>query len=232
MNNDPIGLAINSYHKNQKDLDIIVKSDICEDDIIPLEILFRSIEEMPSLEKIALDKCNGKILDVGACAGPHSLELKKRGQDVLAIDISEGAISYLRENRINATKTSFLNFKKGEFDTILMLMNGIGIAGDLKNLGPTLNHAYSLLNNHGKVLCDSSNIKYLYEQEDGSIWKDLNADYYGNFRFQMQYKKAKGSWFNWLYVDYDNLHDIASSIGFKCQKVHEENNHFLAELIK
>ena len=232
MNNDPIGLAINSYHKNQKDLDIIVKSDICEDDIIPLEILFRSIEEMPRLEKIALDKCNGKILDVGACAGPHSLELKKRGHDVFAIDISKGAISYLKENSINAKQSSFLNLKKGEFDTILMLMNGIGIAGDLKNLGPTLTHAYSLLNNHGKVLCDSSNIKYLYEQEDGSVWEDLNADYYGNFRFQMQYKKAKGSWFNWLYVDYDNLHDIASSIGFKCQKVHEENNHFLAELIK
>ena len=230
--NDPIGLAIQSYHENQIDLDIIVKSDICEDDIIPLEILFRKFDKMPALEKIALDKCEGNILDVGACAGPHCIELIKRGFTVHAIDISKGAISHLKSNNISAELSSFLNFNDGKYDTILMLMNGIGMAGKLKNLEKNLKHAYNLLNESGKILCDSSDIRYLYEQEDGSLWMDLNAEYYGNFRFQMQYKTCIGPWFDWLYVDYDNLHQIASSIGFKSEKIHEENQHYLAQLTK
>jgi len=230
--NDPIGLAIYSYHKNQKDLDIIVKSDICTDDIIPIEVLFRSFSEMPELEKIALDKCQGEILDVGACAGPHCSELIKRGFNVQAIEISKGAVSYLKSNNVSAELSSFLNYSNGNFDTILMLMNGIGIAGKLTNLEKYLIHAINLLNKNGKVLCDSSDIRYLYEEEDGSLWMDLNSEYFGNFRFQMEYKNCKSPWFDWLYVDYDNLHKIASSVGFSCKKIYEENNHFLAELTK
>ena len=230
---DPIGKAIHGYSKNQKDLDIIVKSDICENDIIPLEVLFRSFNEMPEIEKTALSRVKGKILDVGACAGPHSLELINRGhKNIHAIDISKGSIEYLKSKNICAEQSSFLNHKQTKYDTILMLMNGIGVAGKLSNLKKTLQHANKLLNTGGILLCDSSDIKYLYEEEDGSLWIDLNEEYYGNFRFQMEYKNEKSSWFDWLYVDYDNLHKTAIEAGFKCQKITDENEHYLAELTK
>lgn len=230
---DPIGKAIHGYSKNQKDLDIIVKSDICEDDIIPLEVLFRSFKEMPEIEKKALSRVKGKTLDVGACAGPHSIELINRGhKNIHAIDISKGSVEYLKNKNISAEHSSFLNHKQTTYDTILMLMNGIGVAGKLSNLKKTLQHANSLLNKDGILLCDSSDIKYLYEEDDGSLWIDLNEEYYGNFRFQMEYKNEKSSWFDWLYVDYDNLHKTAKQAGFKCQKITEENEHYLAELTK
>ena len=230
---DPIGKAIHGYSENQKDLDIIVKSDICENDIIPLEVLFRSFNEMPEIEKTALSRVKGKTLDVGACAGPHSIELINRGhEDIHAIDISKGSIEYLKSKNISAEHSSFLNYNQTTYDTILMLMNGIGVAGKLSNLKKTLQHASKLLNKDGILLCDSSDIKYLYEEDDGSLWIDLNEEYYGNFRFQMEYKNEKSSWFDWLYVDYDNLHEIALEAGFKCQKIKEENEHYLAELTK
>lgn len=227
---DPIGFAIQEYVKKKKPEDIIVSSDICDDDIIPIEVLFRNFEEMPEIEKQAMARVKGKVLDVGAGAGVHAMHLQDMGFKVDAIDVSEGAVNYMKSAGLNASKTNFYSIKDKKYDTILMLMNGIGIAGKLSNLERTLLHAKGLLNKGGKILCDSSDIRYLYEDEDGSLWIDLNTEYYGNFRFQMKYKKEKGPWFDWLYVDFDNLFQAAKKVGLKAIRVLEDNDHYLAEL--
>jgi SAM-dependent methyltransferase len=227
---DPIGKAIQDYAKFRKPADIIVSSDICEDDIIPVEVLFRSYDEMPELEKSALDECEGGILDVGAGAGSHALYLSDTGKKVLAIDISEGAVDFMLANGLEAKQINFFDLKDQKFDTILMLMNGIGIAGKLSNLENTLNHAKSLLNPGGSILCDSSDIKYLYEDEEGALWMDLNSEYYGNFKFQMSYKKEKGTDFDWLYVDFDNLFKASKNVGLKAIRLYEKDDHYLAKI--
>jgi len=229
---DPIGKAILDYAKTKKPDDIIVSSDICEDDIIPIEVLFRNEDEMPELEIIALNEANGKILDVGAGAGAHTTYLKNLGKDVSAIDISSGAVEFMLSQGLSAKKTDFYDLKNDKYDTILMLMNGIGIAGKLSNLENTLLQAKSLLNKGGKLLCDSSDIKYLYEDEDGSMWVNLNTEYYGNFRFQMKYKKEKGPWFDWLYVDFDSLFNAANNVGLKCRRIYDNEDHYLAEITR
>lgn len=229
--NDPIGNAIIDYATNKKPFDIIVSSDLCEDDIIPIEVLFRSYDEMPELEKLALNKCQGKILDVGAGAGVHTGYLMKKGFHVKAIDTSAGAVSYMKERGINAETISFYDLKENEkFDTVLLLMNGLGIAGKLSLLEAFLLKAKSLLSKNGKILCDSSDIKYLYEDEEGGYWFDLNAEYYGNFKFQMSYKKELGPWFDWLYVDFDNLFQACKKVGLKATRLYEEDDHYLAEI--
>ncbi len=227
---DPIGKAILEFADRRRPDDIIVSSDMCDDDIIPLEVLFRKYDEMPNIEKMALDRCKGKILDVGAGAGVHALYLQDHGFDVTCIDVSPGAVEYMKKVELKAERTNFFSLKDEQYDTILMLMNGIGIAGKLSNLERTLIQAKSLLKPGGKLLCDSSDVKYLYEDEEGGLWIDLNTEYYGNFRFQMKYKKEKGPWFDWLYVDFDNLFQIAKKVGFKAIRVVEEDDHYLAEL--
>ena len=228
---DPVGVAILDYAAKKKPKDIIVCSDICEDDIIPIEVLFRSYDEMPELEKAALDEAEGKVLDVGAGTGVHAIELLDRGCEVSTIDISEGAVEYMKSIGLNARKLDFFDIKDEQYDTILMMMNGIGIAGSLANLEKTLSHAKSLLNEGGKILCDSSDIRFLYEDEDGALWVDLNTEYYGNFRFQMKYKDSVGPWFDWLYVDFDNLFKAAKNVGLKAKKIYEnEDYQYLAEL--
>ena len=227
---DPVGAAILDYIKTRKPDDIIVSSDICEDDVIPVEVLFRNQIEMPDLELMALESCKGKVLDVGAGAGAHSKELIDRGLDVDSIEISDGAVQYMKSIGLNARKINFFDLKNDKYDTILMMMNGIGIAGKLSNLENTLLHAKSLLQPGGKILCDSSDIKYLYEDEDGALWVDLNSEYYGNFRFQMKFKKEKGPWFDWLYVDFDNLFNAAKNVGLKAKKIVDQDDHYLAEI--
>lgn len=227
---DPIGVAILDYHKNQQPTDIVVCSEICEDDIIPLEVLFRTYEEMPELEKLALSKAEGKILDVGAGAGFHALHLQKEGKDVQTIDISAGAVEFMKSQGLNARQIDLFDLKDEKFDTINMLMNGIGIAGTLANLEKTLTHLKTLLNPGGKIYCDSSDIRYLYEDEEGALWVDLNTEYYGNFRFQMKFNDEVGPWFDWLYVDFDTLFQAAKKVGLKAVKVYEMDDNYLAEI--
>ena len=227
---DPIGLAIKQFSETKKPYDIIVSSDLCDDDIIPIEVLFRTYQEMPELEQLALSKCKGKILDVGAGAGAHAKELMKKSFQVKAIDTSKGAVEYMLSQKIDAEQISFYDLKNQQYDTILCLMNGLGIAGKLSNLENFLSHAKSLLKKGGSLLCDSSDIKYLYEDDEGGYWFDLNSEYYGNFKFQMAYKKEVGPWFDWLYVDFDNLFNACKNVGLKANRIYENDDHYLAEI--
>lgn len=228
---DPVGKAILDYSKSRKPADIIVHSDLCEDDIIPVEVLFRSYKDMPDLEKKALSLCKGDVLDVGAGAGVHASWLKKEGFKVAVLDASQGVSNYLEQQNFNVISIDFLSAPTHKkYDTILMMMNGIGIAGKLSNLNEFLLKVKSLLNPGGQLLFDSSDVKYLYEDEDGSLLVDLNAEYYGNFKFQMEYKKEIGEWFDWLYVDYDTIHKFAQKINAKSERIMEFDNHYLARI--
>ncbi len=227
---DPIGKAIQEYADLRQPHDILVHSEICEDDIIPTEILFRKEVDLPELELEAINCCQGKILDVGAGAGAHATILEERGHEVHCIEISKGAVDYMSEIGLNARHIDFFDLKDEKYDTILMMMNGLGVAGSLKNLENTLTHAKSLLNEGGKILCDSSDIQFLYTDDDGAMWVDLNSDYYGNFKFQMSYRKERGPWFDWLYVDFDNLFKAAKNVGLKASKIATQEDHYLAEI--
>lgn len=230
IHNDPIGQAILDFAASGKSKDIIVSSDLCEDDVIRSGYLFRTLKEMPRVEKMALQRCEGKILDVGAGAGAHSKVLKEKGFSVTALEPSAGAAQHLQSAGIPIIRDTFQSHNSQTYDTLLLLMNGIGLAGKLEQLEAFLSHARTLLNPGGKILCDSTDIMYLYEDEDGSLWVDLNAEYYGNFRFQMTYGDHQTDWFDWLYVDLERLKNAAETTGFEAELLFEEDNHYLVEL--
>jgi len=230
MNKDAVGTALLDYFNNNYSEDIIVKSSISEDDIISVPYLFRSEDEFPYLEKIALKHCKGKVLDVGAGSGCHSVFLKNNGVNIEAIDISEGAIKVMSKRGVTAELASFYDVTE-KYDTLLFLMNGLGLAGTLKALPKFLNKAKTLLNSGGQILLDSSDIKYMFEEEDGSVWVDLNNKYYGEVTYQMQYKGIITDQFNWLFVDFEKLREIAASVDLKTELLYEDDsNQYLAKL--
>lgn len=230
--NDPIGHAIQDFVNQTHDENITVKSSICDDDVIPVEYLFRSEAELPELEKTALKECRGQVLDVGGGAGIHASILGKRGFDVQIIDTSKGAVDYHLSQNLKSRCLNFYDIENEKFDTVLLLMNGFGIAESLKNLPNFLQKCYDLLNDGGQIIGDSTDIKYLYEDEEGGYWMDLNSAYYGDFDFQMCYKETYGEPFDWLYVDFETLKKACEQIGFSVEKLHEEENQFLLKLTK
>lgn len=217
---DIFGMAIKDYFKHQQAEDILVHSPDFDDDVIPVSVLFRSYQEMPELEKEALKHCFGKVLDVGCGAGSHSLYLQnERKLDVTAMDISEGAIEVCKLRGLkDARNVSFEEFENENFDTLLFLMNGTGIIGKLENLNSFFLKIKKLLTLSGQVLIDSSNLKYLFdEDEDGGIWIDASKGYYGELQYRLSYKNQRSAPFDWLFLDFDTLQLAAAQNGFHCQ---------------
>ena len=227
---DPMGAAIYDYHKNGKAAKLRVFSSQFDEDEIPVEDLFRSFEDMPELEKVALRAAQGRILDVGAGSGCHSIALTAMGKDVMAIAISPLSVEVMLERGVHARQVNFYDESFGEkFDTILMLMNGTGIVGTLDMMPIFFTRIKQLLAPGGSLLIDSSDLKYLYEEEDGSFLIDLAGDYYGQIDYQMQYKNVKGKPFDWLSVDFDTLSSYAEESGLKVELLYEgEHYDYLA----
>ena len=229
---DPMGTAIAEYYAKGRAAKLRVFSSQFYEDEIPVDTLFRTLDDMPPQEQEALRLCRGRVLDVGAGSGCHSLELQGRGMEVVAIDISTLSVDVMRQRGIDARVADFFDKTFDEkFDTILMAMNGIGIVGKIERLPEYFMRLKQILAPGGQVLLDSSDIRYVFENEDGSLDIDPDSGYYGEIDYRMQYRGIRGEPFDWLYIDFETLSTYAAQYGFSCEKcIDGEHYDYLAKV--
>lgn len=200
---------------------IEVWSDIAEIDELPVSYFFRKYEDMPMLEQKALSLCRGKILDVGAGMGSHTLYLQENKMDVTALELSPMACEVIKKRGVkNVINEDFYNLPSEiKYDSILFLMNGIGIAQSIDSFSRFFEQLRHLLAPGGQVLMDSSDLRYLYLEEDGSMFIDLNNNYYGEILYQMSYRQFSGEKFSWLFIDENLMELYANKNGFLFHKL-------------
>lgn len=228
---DLFGRALLDYQNGNYTEDIITSTSISEEDDLPLPYLFRNFKDMPKLEQKALRLAKGSVLDVGCGAGNHSLYLQKKGMQVKAIDISKGAIEVAKLRGVNNAEVKDILEETETFDTILLLMNGTGIFQELSKVSKYLTHLKKSLKPNGQILIDSSDIKYMYEDEDGGFWVDTNANYYGELDYYLSYKGEEEVPMKWLYLDFEKLKLACETVGLNCELVIEgEHFDYLARL--
>ena len=231
---DLFGKAILDFQTNNSPEDLITETTISEEDEMSVAYLFRSYDEMPKMEQRALQLTKGKTLDVGCGAGSHSLTLQNdRNIDVTAIDISANAIEACSLRGIKKVMVQdVMQLENEKFDTILLLMNGAGMCGKLKNIPKFLLKLKSLLNPGGQILLDSSDIIYMFdEDEDGGKWIPSQKEYYGEIVFNISYKGEKEKPFDWMFIDYNTLQNAALANGLQCEMILEgEHYDYLARL--
>jgi SAM-dependent methyltransferase len=230
---DPLGQAIYNYSFFNDNTPINVLSKVVEDEELPPDYFFRSYNEMPRLERIAIKRCKGKILDIGAGAGCHSVYLQKSGKDVTSLEISKLCCEVLEQRGIKKIiNNDILSFSGERFDTILMLMNGIGISKNIAGLKELLFHLKNILQPNGSIIFDSSDLIYLYEEENGSFLLDINAmNYYGEIDYQLKYKDIVGETYSWLFADNVILFEIAENLGYQARIIdYGPHYDYLAEL--
>ena len=224
---DLFGKAILDYQTNNDPQDIITETSISEADEMSVSYLFRDFKEMPKLEQKALQLAKGKILDVGCGAGSHALYLQEKGFDIIGIDISANAIATCNLRGLKNTKIqNILDLDTSEkFDTVLLLMNGTGIFGTLENISTYLKKLKSLLTEKGQILIDSSDIIYMFDQDEDGAYLVPADGYYGELTFSVQYKGETEDSFPWLYLDYNTLQNACFANGLQCELI-EEGNHY------
>jgi SAM-dependent methyltransferase len=215
---DILGQAIHDYYYKKPKHKLWINNQYGPKEEMPIDIYFREEDDMPDIEWLALNECRGEVLDIGAGAGGHALLLQERGFDVNAMEISALATGVMKARGVNKVITAdIFEYREQRYDTLLMLMNGIGLTGTLLNLKVFLQHAKQLLKQGGQILFDTSDIAYLYE---GKL--PDNGQYYGEIQYQYQYNQQKTDWFPWLYVDEITLTTIVDAEGYDMEVLLED----------
>lgn len=235
MNNplkDLFGQALLDYQNGDYTEDLFTSTSISGEDVLPIPYLFRNYKAMPKLEQKALKLCKGRVLDIGCGSGCHSLYLQDKGLKVRAIDISKGAIRVAKQRGVRCAEEKHLLDETETFDTLLLLMNGTGIFQEIIQISKYLSHLKKRLKPNGQILIDSSDIKYMYQDDDGGYWIDSKANYYGELDYFLRYKNTYENPMKWLYLDFNTLKMACETVGLQCQLVFEGDHYdYLARLV-
>lgn len=224
---DVYGEALADYYHNTLSESLLLYTNNSDVEVMPIDLFFRNEDDFPELELIALALCDGKTLDVGAGAGSHTLYLEAQGMNVTAIEISQKACEVMQARGVKrVVNEDIFNYQQEKFDTLLFLMNGIGLVENLVGFRKLLNHAKTILKPGGQLLFDSSDIMYFYA--DGT---KMPTHYYGEITFQYEYKGIKGKPFGWLYIDQHELIRIGHEEGWVVQILDEDDHYqYLARM--
>jgi len=226
--NDILGYAMTDYFQGRSGGKLWVHNKYGPKEEMPVNIYFRDMEAMPELEWMALQQCRGKILDIGAGAGSHALALQQLGQDITALDISPLLAGLMEQRGVKKViRGDFFELPVGAegamavgaYDTLLLLMNGIGLASTLEGLDRFLQKAKQLLRPGGQLIFDSSDIAYLYKGRPPK-----GPGYYGELFYQYEYKRQRSDWFQWLFIDSKTFTTIATKAGWETEMLAEDGH--------
>jgi SAM-dependent methyltransferase len=203
-----------AYHSGDHDAKIVVYDDFGDRDEHPVSYFFRTPVDFPQLELHAIDLCRGRVLDAGAGSGCHALALQERGLAVVALELAPELCRIMRERGVqNAICGNIHEVESDPFDTVLMMMNGLELSGNLAGLRRLLGRLHALVRPDGQVLADSTDLRESHGSGlDGARRKD--GRYVGEITSQLEFAGEKGEPFPHLYVDPDTLRYYASRTGW------------------
>ncbi len=210
---DPLGFCIKEYFQTGVDKPMRSWINEVEEPLLYPSSFFRTEKDMSDVERAAIAYSQGSVLDVGAGAGCHSVLLQASGVSVTALESSLHACEVLKKRGLTeVVNIDIMEFSSRKFDTILLLMNGFGIAGTEKALPGFLSHLKSLLKEGGSILGESTDIFYIHEIEQGAASIDLSKGYYGEVEFKVRFGSLETK-FPWIYPDEYMLEEAAKSVG-------------------
>jgi SAM-dependent methyltransferase len=214
----PLGCALLDFHRGDADAELVVASELWEDEVTPVAAFYRPDNlPLPGLEQQALELAHGRVLDLGAGAGRHALELERRGLEVVAVDLLDDAVQVMRERGVGDPRCGGLEAVAGErFDTVLMLMHGIGIVGSLDGLAAFLGASRDVLEAGGQIVCDSADLSLVVPPGDEASLQPARSTprYRGEVEFRLSYRGLQGRPYPWLFVDPRTLERFAAASGF------------------
>ena len=226
----PLGLGIRHYFESGERTFIRVHTVDGEITPYPAELFFRDYDDFGIFDELACFHAKGRILDVGAGAGAISLFLQDMGREVTAIEISPPAVEVMRELGVeDAREGNFFGLDGEKWDTILLMMNGIGFVGKLAGMPDFLEKAKELLAEGGQILFDSSDLTYA--DIGDTDFRGDESEYYGEVWYQLEYEGVKGAPYYWLYLDQQTAADCAAAAGFTFEVLEEaEDGYYLARM--
>ena len=222
---DVFGQALKGYLKGDLSQYVIRGKD-GNDEKINIDTFFTSYFDWEDYEKTLIaNHAEGRILDIGAGAGRHSLFLQDRGFDVHAIDNSPQAVRLME---IRGLKKVYLmdlrkiNFPPEYFDTALIMFNDLGLAGTIKNTVKLLKKLFTMTKPTGKVIVTLRN----------PLAGNSSSELMEKIKIRMEYNDAIGNWFNSIMVSPDELKNLIRDTGWFVTDIIEGKDGFYGAVLK
>ncbi|MEN8163248.1 MAG: class I SAM-dependent methyltransferase [Acidobacteriota bacterium] len=216
----PLGAALLAYHDGRHDAVLRVDSDVFDSEDVAVRLYYRPDEDaLPDLDQRALDRCAGRILDIGAGAGRHALDLQCRGLEVTALDVSADAVRVMQDRGISDVRQGDIyTSDPGSYDTILLLMNGIGLAGSHEGLQQLFGSFRRLLRPGGRVIFDAAGLDAAVHKDEFEELSDMaiGRPQLGEVFFRLTFDDLEGSWYPWLFPTSTMMAEAARDAGFEC----------------
>ncbi len=225
--NSLLSKAVGDHIKSGKEKIITIWLNGVKDDSYRASYFIRSFNEMPEYEQIALSLCEGSILDIGAGAGAHSAFLTTKNKMVTALESDSGFVTLLSLIP-NATVVhqDLFNYKPTQtFDTILLLMNGLGISQSVSKLPEMFDKLAVLLSEKGKILVEITDYKHSPEYGPETMYNP-------EVTFRLMYNKKFSEEFTWLYPDLEMVTEQCERLNLKNNIIYHEDETLLLEISK
>jgi len=219
MHKDVFGQALLDYFHGDHRARVHITSSLGDREALPVSYYFRGLRQMPPLERLALDHSRGAVLDIGCGAGSHGLWLSSGGFDYTGLDLSEGAVKVCTLRGLERVlQGDIWEFEEGRYDTILLLMNGLGLAGGAERLPEFVRRLLGLLRDGGQILGESTDLNYLFDLIPGLEGRSTTGpDYYGNLTYEWRYRGRKGVPFPWLFAGEPLLSEAVAGNGARLE---------------
>lgn len=224
---DVIGEAMKTFQQSRRDTTLEISINHVVDESMPVSYFFRKLGSMGSIEQYSIEHSKGQILDVGAGAGCHSLELQAKGQKVTPIDLSINSVEVMKNRGLHQARVADVMTETGTYDTILLLMNGLGIGQTIKGTRKLLTHLKSLLTPEGQIFGDSTNISYMFDR--GEL--ESQPHYFGEVTFGVSAKDIGEQEFPWIFIDSHELTAICNELDLNCEIIGSDDGfHYLSRI--
>lgn len=191
------------------------------------------VRRWAAVERRALRFVRGRVLDVGAGAGRVALELQARGREVVAIDVSPGAVEVARRRGVRDVR--LLAFEDvdeslGRFDAVVMYGNNFGLFGSRAKARRLLRKLRSFA---GRIVA-TSNDPYATDDPVHLAYQERNrarGRMSGQLRLRVRYRDLVSPWFEYLIASPDEMAEIVDGTGWQIRHlVQDEGSYYVAVL--
>ncbi len=225
--NSLISRAVKDFIESKEEKFIKIWHNQLKEESYSASYFLRTYDKMPEYEQLALSLCQGSILDIGAGAGAHTRYLISKNLDVTSLEFDSGFAEIIQqvENSKVIQEDFFSYSTKEKFQTILLLMNGLGIAQSKARLPIMFDKLKDLLADNGRIIVEITDYKFSPEY-DPTTMNDPEVTY------RVMYEGSFSEEFHWLYPNLEMVSLECKRLNLKHQLIYEEDETLLLEIKK
>jgi SAM-dependent methyltransferase len=194
----------------------------------------------PPHHRRAMRYAKGRVLDVGAGAGRVSLHLQDRGQAVVAIDNSPGAVEVCRRRGVrDARLLAFdaVDDSLGPFDTVVLLGNNFGLFGSPAKARRLLRRLHRMTSDGARIIVESRDVERRGEAD--APWHRRYREHNvgrgrlpGQIRIRVRFRDVVGPWMDYPMVSPAELREILGGAQWQVARIFDSDDTYVAVIEK